>query len=85
METEKTYDEFIARQVQAELAGEKIERRSREDLWGDHVPNDFWVRGNITSCWMFGAARWTEFWHVDEDNKVVVQTRKPLTLFTRKR
>ena len=73
METEKTYDEFIARQVQAELAGEKIERRSREDLWGDHVPI-FWVRGNITSCWVFDSAEYgSEFWHVDEDNKVVVK------------
>ena len=70
----KTYEEFTARWVKAQLAGEVIEVRRRAE-WGERMP--FWDEHHVTHCYIFGArSRQREFWHVDEDAKRVVQAKR---------
>lgn len=70
----KTWDEFIARQVEAQLRGEETEVRKLRDLFYEGIANDFWASNAITSCWIFTRGRaYKEFWHVDENGRRVVR------------
>lgn len=75
METTKTWDEFIARQVEAVLKGEVVVVRARSELFQGEALSDFWKLNAVTACWIF-RSRTSEYWHVDETQKRVVKVLK---------
>ena len=72
--TTKTWDELIARQVQATLARELTELRVRSEWPNQKLP--FWDNQGITHCYVFHNGTSSEYWHVDEPAKRIVCAKR---------
>ena len=66
----KTWDEFVARQVEATLKGESVE-------WGAKYSTHHWRPSDIR-WYRFGPVRDgpSEYWYVSESKQIVYEFRK---------